>query len=55
VQNKRFEKTLVQLGIGALISTMLGIVYKNGEKIHDAVDDKYEREHGVDPNSKKPW
>jgi hypothetical protein len=50
VKHKKLEKNLVKLGIGAVVSLMLGIIYKQGEKINEAIDEMYEREHGVKPS-----
>lgn len=47
MQNKKIEKLVVKAGYGALISLMLGIVYKQGEKINETLDRKYERDHGI--------
>ena len=50
MKNKKFEKLLVKASIAAAISTLLGFIYKVGERTSDKVDEKYEREHGVKPS-----
>ena len=50
MKNKKIEKFLVKAGFGAIISLMLGILYKQGEKIDEIIDKKYEKEHGVKPS-----
>lgn len=47
MKNKKLEKFFVKAGFGALFTFALGIVYKQGEKVNEIVDDKYEREHDV--------
>lgn len=51
MENKKFEKFFVKAGFGALFSLMLGILYKQGEKMSEIVDDKYEKEYNVPKHS----
>lgn len=55
MQNKKTERFLVKLGVGAVFSLMLGLMYKQGEAVSDSIDEKYERDHNVPKDNKKPW
>jgi hypothetical protein len=51
VKNKKIEKLLVKLGVGAVFSALLGYTYKVGQYAEDKIDKKYDQKKDSEETS----
>lgn len=49
MKNKKLERIFVKLGIMALGTLACGAAYRAAQSAEDAVDNKYEKQHGIKP------
>lgn len=49
MKNKKLERLIVKLGVIALGTLACGAAYRSAQMAENAVDEKYEKNHGIKP------